>query len=160
MRRLSNLYKALIFDGVVLSRKTGAGVIKRPVLVVLGIRYDGKRRSLIFGYHHQRVSLNRNASSVDGGKGLLAALPFLYPNIPIQRCWVQTSSVPPPDITASIRSPSYKEFKRFRKTFLKKGGPKPLYDKDEIVEPGVPQRRQYSHRAEELDPCATMAAPR
>jgi len=48
MRRLSNLYKALIFDGVVLSRKTGAGVIKRPVLVVLGIRYDGKKEIIDF----------------------------------------------------------------------------------------------------------------
>ena len=28
--------------GVVLSRKTGAGALKRPVLVVLGLRPDGK----------------------------------------------------------------------------------------------------------------------
>ena len=36
-------YKALMLDGVVLSRKTGAGALKRPVLVVLGLRPDGKK---------------------------------------------------------------------------------------------------------------------
>jgi len=103
-RRLNNLYKALIFDGVVLSRRTGAGAIKRPVLVALGIRYDGKKEIIDF-----RVSSSESATewelfltdlykrgltgeevgiiSVDGGKGLLAALPVAYPNIPIQRCW-------------------------------------------------------------------------
>ena len=40
-RSLTNGYKALM--GVVLSRKTGAGVLKRPVLVVLGLRPDGKK---------------------------------------------------------------------------------------------------------------------
>jgi putative transposase len=43
-RKLSNVYRALIFDGIVLSRKTGMGALKRPVLVVLGIRHDGKER--------------------------------------------------------------------------------------------------------------------
>ena len=40
-RPLINSYKALM--GVVLSRKTGAGTLKRPVLVVLGLRPDGKK---------------------------------------------------------------------------------------------------------------------
>jgi hypothetical protein len=35
---LVNWYRVLQFDGVVLSRKTGAGAQKRPVLVALGIR--------------------------------------------------------------------------------------------------------------------------
>ena len=42
-RPLTNGYKALMFDGVMLSRKTGAGALKRPVLVVLGLRPDGKK---------------------------------------------------------------------------------------------------------------------
>ena len=42
-RPLTNSYKALMFDGVVLSRKTGAGALKRPVLVVLGLRPDGRK---------------------------------------------------------------------------------------------------------------------
>jgi transposase-like protein len=29
--------------------------------------------------------------SVDGGKGLLAALPLVYPHVPVQRCWAHKS---------------------------------------------------------------------
>ena len=42
-RPITRRYKALILDGVVLSRNTGAGAIKRPVLVDLGIRKDGRK---------------------------------------------------------------------------------------------------------------------
>ena len=42
-RPLKDVYKVLMLDGVVLSRKTGAGALKRPVLVALGIRPDGKK---------------------------------------------------------------------------------------------------------------------
>ncbi|HEY5284292.1 MAG TPA: transposase, partial [Polyangia bacterium] len=42
-RRLTTKYKAVLFDAVVLSRKTGAGAVKRPVLTALGIRPDGKK---------------------------------------------------------------------------------------------------------------------
>jgi len=103
-RRLSNRYIALMLDGVVLSRKTGAGAIKRPVLVALGIRPDGKKEIIDY-----RLAASESAAEwerfltdlykrgltgdgldmicVDGGKGMLAALPVVFPNIPIQRCW-------------------------------------------------------------------------
>ncbi len=103
-RKLSNVYRALIFDGVVLSRKTGMGSLKRPVLVVLGIRKDGKKEVIDF-----RLAASESAAewdtfladlwkrgltgkgveviSVDGGKGLLSVLPDHYPFIPVQRCW-------------------------------------------------------------------------
>jgi transposase-like protein len=42
-RRLAGRYNALMLDGVVLARKTGAGALRRPVLVALGLRHDGKR---------------------------------------------------------------------------------------------------------------------
>ena len=45
-RPLSNRYKALLFDGVVLARKTGAGARRRPVLVAVGILPD-KRKEVI-----------------------------------------------------------------------------------------------------------------
>ena len=32
-----------MLDGVVLARKTGAGALRRPVLVALGLRHDGKK---------------------------------------------------------------------------------------------------------------------
>ena len=47
-RPLENRYTALMLDGVVLSRKTGAGALKRPVLVALGLRPDGKKEIIDF----------------------------------------------------------------------------------------------------------------
>ena len=103
-RPLKNAYKALMLDGVVLARKTGAGALRRPVLVALGIRPDGKKEIIDFhlavseGTREWEAFLNRlyhrgltgeglEMICVDGGKGLLAALPFVYPGIPVQRCW-------------------------------------------------------------------------
>jgi len=103
-RKLSNLYKALLFDGIILSRKTGMGPARRPVLVILGIRPDGKKEVIDFrlaasesGAEWDRflTDLSRRGLtgegveiiSVDGGKGLLSVLPDHYPTIPVQRCW-------------------------------------------------------------------------
>ena len=47
-RPLKNQYKALMLDGVVLARKTGAGALRRPVLVALGLRPDGKKEIIDF----------------------------------------------------------------------------------------------------------------
>ncbi len=38
----------LMLDGVVLARKTGAGAIRQPVLVALGLRRDGKKEIIDF----------------------------------------------------------------------------------------------------------------
>ena len=103
-RPLANRYKALMLDGVVLARKTGAGALRRPVLVALGIRHDGKKEIIDF-----RLATSESAAEwerfltdlyrrgltgeglemicVDGGQGLLAALPVVYHGIPVQRCW-------------------------------------------------------------------------
>ena len=103
-RRLHNWYRALILDGVVLKRKTGAGSVKRHILVALGIRPDGRKEIIDF-----RVARSESAAEwerfltslynrgldeerleiicVDGGSGLLASLPVVYPEIPLQRCW-------------------------------------------------------------------------
>src|SRR5579883_522752 len=47
-RPLANRYKVLMLDGVVLARKTGAGALRRPVLVALGLRHDGKKEVIDF----------------------------------------------------------------------------------------------------------------
>src|SRR5579875_3425241 len=47
-RPLKQRYRLLMLDGVVLSRKTGAGAVKRPVLVALGLRPDGKKEVIDF----------------------------------------------------------------------------------------------------------------
>lgn len=103
-RPLEERYRVLMLDGVVLARKTGAGAIRRPVLVALGLRHDGKKEIIDF-----RLAQSESAAEwerflgdlirrgltgeglemicVDGGSGLLAALPTAFPGIPIQRCW-------------------------------------------------------------------------
>jgi len=103
-RPLQNRYQALMLDGVVLARKTGAGALRRPVLVALGLRRDGKKEVIDF-----RLAASESAAEwekfltdlyrrglngegldmicVDGGAGLLAALPTAFDGIPVQRCW-------------------------------------------------------------------------
>jgi putative transposase len=103
-RPLANRYQALMLDGVVLARKTGAGALRRPVLVVLGLRRDGKKEIIDFRlaasesaaeweqfltdlYRRGLTGEGLDMVCVDGGAGLLAALPTVLPNIPVQRCW-------------------------------------------------------------------------
>lgn len=103
-RPLTNRYRALLLDGVVLARKTGAGAIRRPVLVALGLTFEGRREIIDF-----RLAKSESAAEwelfltdlyrrgltgegiqmvcVDGGAGLLAALPVVHPHLPVQRCW-------------------------------------------------------------------------
>ncbi len=103
-RPLGNHYKVLVFDGVVMARKTGAGAIRRPVLVALGIRLDGKKEIIDFRlapgestiawesfvndlYRRGLTGEGVKLIVADGGAGLLAALPLVYPQIMLQRCW-------------------------------------------------------------------------
>jgi len=103
-RPLKDIYPVLMLDGVVLARKTGAGALRRPVLVALGLRPDGRKE--IIDYHlaaaesaaqwerfltdlYRRGLEGRRLEMIcaDGGAGLLAALPTVYPDTPVQRCW-------------------------------------------------------------------------
>jgi transposase-like protein len=103
-RKLADIYEVLLLDGVVLARKTGAGAVRRPVLVALGIRKDGKKEVIDFRlaksestaewetfltdmYHRGLTGEKWKMICVDGGQGLLAALRIVHPNVPIQRCW-------------------------------------------------------------------------
>jgi len=103
-RPLQNRYQALMLDGVVLSRKTGAGALRRPVLVALGLRHDGKKEIIDFRlaasesaaewekfladlYRRGLTGKGLDMICVDGGAGLLAALPSAFHGIPVQRCW-------------------------------------------------------------------------
>jgi putative transposase len=103
-RPFKDYYRVLMLDGVVLARRTGAGALRRPVLVALGLRPDGKKEVIDF-----RLAQSESAAEwerfltdlfrrgltgealemvcVDGGSGLLAALPTAYPGVPVQRCW-------------------------------------------------------------------------
>ncbi len=103
-RPLGDRYRVLMLDGVVLARKTGAGSLRRPVLVALGLRPDARKEIIDFRLARAEsarewetflADLYRRGLSgealelvtVDGGAGLLAALPFVYPAVPVQRCW-------------------------------------------------------------------------
>jgi putative transposase len=103
-RPLKDIYPVVMLDGVVLARKTGAGALRRPVLVALGLRPDGSKEIIDY-----RLATAESAAQweafltdlfrrglegrrckmicVDGAAGLLAALPMVYPGIPVQRCW-------------------------------------------------------------------------
>jgi len=110
-RPITRRYRFLFLDGVVFKRKTGAGAVKRVVLVALGITPEGKKEVIDFftafgesqnawetfladlyrrGLDAEGGSLAREGMEmiiVDGGKGLMSALPLVYPRIPLQRCW-------------------------------------------------------------------------
>ena len=98
-RKLSNVYRALVFDGIILSRKTGMGPMKRPVLVVLGIRHDGRKEVIDFKlassesgpewdkfltdlYQRGLTGEDVEVISVDGGNGLISVLRFTIPRSP------------------------------------------------------------------------------
>jgi putative transposase len=103
-RPLKDRYRVLVLDGVVLKRKTGAGALARPVLVALGLRPDGRKEVIDFRlataesgaqWEQFLADLVRRGLTgerlemlcVDGGAGLLAALPTAFPDVPVQRCW-------------------------------------------------------------------------
>lgn len=103
-RPLVNRYRALVFDGVVLSRKSGVGALRRPVLVALGITPEGRKQIIDFQlarsegqdawegflrdlYRRGLTGKNAEIIAVDGGKGLRAAIDIVYPRLPVQRCW-------------------------------------------------------------------------
>ena len=103
-RPLQSRYRFLVLDGVVLKRKTGAGSVKRVVLVALGITPEGKKEVIDFcivqgesqsaweGFLNDLYLRGLDGEGIemiitDGGKGLLAALPLVFPTIAIQRCW-------------------------------------------------------------------------
>ena len=104
-RRLTDEYVYLFLDGVVLKVRDASGQMRRRVvLVAYGITASGQREILAFemaegesesswtaflqnlylrGLEGQTLRL----ISIDGGKGLRAALPLVYPTVPVQRCW-------------------------------------------------------------------------
>jgi len=103
-RPLQNRYRFLLFDGVVLKRKTGAGARKKVVLVALGILPDGRKEVIDFFmaraeskeawesflndlYRRGLTGEGVDLIGTDGGKGLIHAIGWVYPRIPLQRCW-------------------------------------------------------------------------
>jgi putative transposase len=124
-RRLEDKYKLLVLDGVVLARKTGAGAIRRPVLVAMGITHEGKKEILDFRMSRSEseqewesfltdlYSRGLKAEGLelvvtDGGKGLINALQTVFPGLPMQRCWAHKTR----NITDKMRMADREKAKR------------------------------------------------
>jgi transposase-like protein len=131
-RLITRRYRFLIFDGVVLKRKTGAGAVKRVVLVALGITPEGNKEVIdfftAFGESKEawesflsdlyRRGLDAGGGplaseavamiTVDGGTGLMSALPLVYPRIPLQRCWAHKVR----NVLSYVRKGDYAVIKR------------------------------------------------
>jgi putative transposase len=103
-RELSDTYRFLFFDGVVLKQKGAAKVQKRIILSAYGETWEGKREMIDFllassesqnaweGFLRDLYERGLEGKScemitTDGGKGLLNALEVVYPRIPRQHCW-------------------------------------------------------------------------
>jgi len=115
-RKVEDSHSVLILDGVVLARKTGLGAIRRPILVALGLRPDGRKEILDFRLVpgestaaweafltdlFQRGLLGSQLQLIctDGNRGLRAALSWIYPLVPLQLCWAHKSR----NILAQVR---------------------------------------------------------
>lgn len=124
-RLLANRYTAILLDGVALSRRTGAGAVRRPVLVAMGIRPDGKKEVIDFRlcasesqgqwelflgdlYRRGLTCEGVEVVCVDGGPGLLAALDTVQTDIPVQRCWAHKIR----NITDKVRKRDAEEVKK------------------------------------------------
>ena len=124
-RPITRRYRFLVLDGVVLKRKTGAGAVKRVVLVALGITPEGNKEVIDFFIAQgesqgawesflsdlYRRGLDGEAVQliiIDGGKGLLGALPLLYPRVPLQRCWAHKTR----NVLNYVRKGDHKAVKR------------------------------------------------
>ena len=103
-RPLGDDYQYLVADGVTLPVKGATGVRKRLALCVYGITPEGKRE--LIGFRLGRSESEREWMILledlrrrgltgarielvvtDGGQGLIGALGFVFPHVPLQRCW-------------------------------------------------------------------------
>jgi putative transposase len=103
-RPLTDHYRYLFFDGVVLKSKGAAKVQKKILLCAFGITVDGKQEMIDFHaaasesaacwesflndlYKRGLLGSRCELIATDGGTGLHAALEIVYPKILPQRCW-------------------------------------------------------------------------
>jgi transposase-like protein len=103
-RELSDTYRFLFFDGVVLKQRGAAKVQKRIILSAYGETWEGKREMIDFLlassesqnawegflrdlYERGLEGKSCEMTTTDGGKGLLHALEVVYPRIARQHCW-------------------------------------------------------------------------
>jgi transposase-like protein len=103
-RALTDRYRYLFCDAIILKVKTGSGAKKKAILAAYGITIEGKRQLVDFvvtksesipawegflGRLYERGLTGTFLSLIitDGNQGLITALDLVYPGIPRQRCW-------------------------------------------------------------------------
>ena len=103
-RALLDEYQFLFLDGINISVRYGSRSIKKTVLAAYGITLFGQRELIDFRivkaeskdacesflnhlYNRGLKGDNLKLIVTDGGKGLIAALAFVYPEIKHRRCW-------------------------------------------------------------------------
>jgi putative transposase len=124
-RPLANRYETLQFDGVVLTRRGAGDVLRRPVLVALGILPNGKKEIIDFLlapaeseaawegflndlYRRGLTGEGVKLITIDGCPGLAKALQTVYPRIPVQRCWAHKVR----NVLDKVRKPDWEDVKR------------------------------------------------
>lgn len=103
-RELSDQYRYLFFDGVVLKSKGAVKVQKKILLCAFGITVEGRHEMIDFYpaasesgacweaflrdlYQRGLQGKPCQLIATDGGSGLHQALQIVYPKIELQRCW-------------------------------------------------------------------------
>ena len=104
-RAIGDDYSFLFLDGIYLKSKSPVKARRRCILVAYGIKKDGTRELLDFRLARKGESQaawecfltsmrnrgfkgeNLELISIDGGKGMMNALDFIFPDVPKQRCW-------------------------------------------------------------------------
>lgn len=104
-RDVGDDYQYLVLDGIYLNAKSPVWARRRCILVVYGIKEDGTRELIDFRIARNGESQaawecfltslgnrglkgkNLKLISIDGGKGMMGALDFIFPDVPKQRCW-------------------------------------------------------------------------
>jgi len=104
-RPIGDDYRYLVLDGIYLKAKSPIKSRRRCILVAYGIRNDGRRELIDFRLVRKGESQtawecfltsmrnrgfkgnNLELISIDGGRGMMNALDFVFPDVPKQRCW-------------------------------------------------------------------------
>jgi transposase-like protein len=119
-RVLWDRYRYLFLDGLTVRLKTALGGRKRLLLIVYGIRKDGRKELIAFRqakseseeewtsllndlYRRGLEGASLELIITDGAPGLHAAIDMVYPYTPRQRCWVH--SVPRRAQTDEVKRP-------------------------------------------------------
>ncbi len=125
-RALCDEYQYLILDGVTMKVKGPSSTLRRSVLCVYGVTYDGRRELIDYriargeseqqwcllleelrvrGLSGEKVQL----AVTDGGQGLINALQFVFPRVPLQRCWAHKLRNVANQLKAAQREPCLKQ---------------------------------------------------